>query len=146
MRLLSLSFISSLSFICLSLFLFIVYTFNCNVLKKDSEIQSTLMFSSKSFEENLRGKLMEKVEIKALEKRNFQASFQYFLKKNRTLEFKFGRKETHWPWVEDLNCAHFKISFVRPCSLPKIALSTFPGSGNTWIRYLIEGEKRNKTD
>lgn len=45
---------------------------------------------------------------------------------------------TYLPWSNDLECNDLTIQFIRNKSYPLIALATFPGSGNTWIRGLIE--------
>jgi hypothetical protein len=43
------------------------------------------------------------------------------------------------PWKTDAKCSTHLISHMIPyCRLPT-ALASFPGSGNTWVRYLIEG-------
>ncbi|XP_049846131.1 WSC domain-containing protein 1-like [Schistocerca gregaria] len=42
------------------------------------------------------------------------------------------------PWPFSAECARFQVHFARPRSLPMTALVSFPGSGNTWLRYLIE--------
>ena len=31
------------------------------------------------------------------------------------------------------------MSFLRGKLIPPVALASFPNSGNTWLRYLIEG-------
>lgn len=47
-------------------------------------------------------------------------------------------KETHlWPNVS--GCQQFVTKFVKLGSLPSRALASYPGSGNTWLRYLLEG-------
>ncbi|XP_072164172.1 sialate:O-sulfotransferase 2-like [Diadema setosum] len=38
--------------------------------------------------------------------------------------------------VEDTRCT--QISMGQPGQFPLVALASFPGSGNTWVRYLIE--------
>ncbi|XP_071528311.1 uncharacterized protein [Panulirus ornatus] len=45
---------------------------------------------------------------------------------------------THYPWSKDDDCVNYSITFQPPGSLPTRALASFPSSGNTWIRYLIE--------
>jgi len=45
----------------------------------------------------------------------------------------------HYPWPEDEVCKKFSIRFPQPGSLPMMGLASFPNSGNTWLRYLIEG-------
>lgn len=46
---------------------------------------------------------------------------------------------THYPWIKSEECGNYSITFKPPRSLPTRALASFPSSGNTWIRYLIEG-------
>ncbi|CAL4111313.1 unnamed protein product, partial [Meganyctiphanes norvegica] len=41
-------------------------------------------------------------------------------------------------WPADPHCSDFNVSFGVPGSLPKIGLVSSPGSGNTWLRYLLE--------
>ena len=45
---------------------------------------------------------------------------------------------SHKFWPGDGECGQFVTQFVRKHSLPTRALVSYPGSGNTWIRYLIE--------
>ena len=42
------------------------------------------------------------------------------------------------PWFWDKECERYKISFNAKKSLPLVALASFPRSGNTWMRHLIE--------
>ncbi|CAL4097804.1 unnamed protein product, partial [Meganyctiphanes norvegica] len=44
---------------------------------------------------------------------------------------------THTPWQHDPECARFKTHFGQ--GLPKVYLVSFPRSGNSWTRYLVEG-------
>ncbi|XP_059350776.1 sialate:O-sulfotransferase 1-like [Daphnia carinata] len=44
-----------------------------------------------------------------------------------------------YPWIGDPTCQHFPIQFARNHARPKWALTSFPGSGVTWTRQLIEG-------
>lgn len=47
---------------------------------------------------------------------------------------------THFPWyLNDAKCKHFSISFAPPHSLEPLGLVSYPSSGNTWLRYLVEG-------
>jgi len=44
------------------------------------------------------------------------------------------------PWRQDPQCKRFNVTFVKEGErAPKVALATYPGSGNTWMRHLIEG-------
>ena len=38
-------------------------------------------------------------------------------------------------WAKDTKCGHFNTSFAVKGSLPARALVSYPGSGNTWIRW-----------
>ncbi|KAI9561326.1 hypothetical protein GHT06_012282 [Daphnia sinensis] len=44
-----------------------------------------------------------------------------------------------YPWIGDPTCQHFPVQFARNHTRPKWALTSFPGSGVTWTRQLIEG-------
>ena len=41
-------------------------------------------------------------------------------------------------WPSDPECGKFRTRFVVRHSLPTRALISYPGSGNTWTRYLLE--------
>jgi len=41
-------------------------------------------------------------------------------------------------WESDPECGKYRTRFVVSHSLPTRALISYPGSGNTWIRYLLE--------
>ena len=45
----------------------------------------------------------------------------------------------HYFWPNTSSCRIFRTRFAKVQSLPLRALVSYPGSGNTWIRYLIEG-------
>ncbi|XP_045032431.1 WSCD family member CG9164 [Daphnia magna] len=47
--------------------------------------------------------------------------------------------KVNYPWTDDPTCRHFSVQFAKNKSLPKWALTSFPGSGVTWTRQLIEG-------
>lgn len=42
------------------------------------------------------------------------------------------------PWDDDPDCREYTVGFIRNGSQPMMALVSFPGSGNTWIRGTIE--------
>ena len=42
-------------------------------------------------------------------------------------------------WKSDSNCNQFTVGFLKPKSGQRCALASYPGSGSTWLRYLIEG-------
>lgn len=54
-------------------------------------------------------------------------------------QYKLYYNLTHYPWVKSEGCKNFRTSFALPGSLPPRGLASFPSSGNTWVRYLIEG-------
>ena len=45
----------------------------------------------------------------------------------------------HFPWSYDSKCADVSTTFSTDKILPSVGLISFPNSGNTWTRYLIEG-------
>ncbi|XP_021940466.1 WSC domain-containing protein 1-like isoform X2 [Zootermopsis nevadensis] len=47
-------------------------------------------------------------------------------------------RKTFIPWPYSEECGRYRIHFARQKSLPMTALVSFPGSGNTWVRYLLE--------
>ncbi|XP_014245102.1 WSCD family member AAEL009094 [Cimex lectularius] len=48
------------------------------------------------------------------------------------------RRKEFSPWPNSRDCSRFRVQFARQKSLPMTALVSFPGSGNTWLRYLLE--------
>jgi hypothetical protein len=51
----------------------------------------------------------------------------------------FNLTLTYLPWKDDPACQQYMIRFIMDKSYPPMALVSYPGSGNTWIRQLIEG-------
>ena len=51
-----------------------------------------------------------------------------------------SRPHTH-PWMHSPSetCRKFATRFANASSLPIFPLASYPGSGNTWVRYLLEG-------
>ena len=45
---------------------------------------------------------------------------------------------SHQPWPGRPGCSQWRTRFAARDSLPPTALVSFPGSGNTWLRFLIE--------
>jgi hypothetical protein len=43
------------------------------------------------------------------------------------------------PWPKDPRCSRFRTHFAKRKTFKPRALVSFPGSGNSWLRYLIEG-------
>lgn len=54
---------------------------------------------------------------------------------NRYLKF---ISRTYYPWLEVPMCTHFPTKFSDK-RLPMVALVSFPSSGNSWLRFLVEG-------
>jgi len=65
--------------------------------------------------------------------------FYKYSKASRNLEIKWGHWKENIIWPDDKSCGHFKTRIAREGSVEVMALASYPGSGNTWIRYLIEG-------
>ena len=51
--------------------------------------------------------------------------------------FGFHFFRTHFPWSLDEICGKYSIQFGQNLNI--VGLSSYPSSGNTWLRYLIEG-------
>ena len=53
--------------------------------------------------------------------------------------FFFLHFSSHYPWPDDDSCKLFDISFApQNALLPTVGLVSYPSSGNTWLRYLVE--------
>ena len=50
-----------------------------------------------------------------------------------------SKLDARHPWSTDVQCSMYQISHMIPKCRPPTALASFPGSGNTWMRHLIEG-------
>ena len=48
------------------------------------------------------------------------------------------RGQTTQLWGDDEECQQYRTRFLLQNSLPARALVSYPGSGNTWTRYLVE--------
>ena len=46
---------------------------------------------------------------------------------------------SYQPWPDDDECDSFTTKFSTHRMLPLVGLCSFPASGNTWVRHLIEG-------
>ena len=46
---------------------------------------------------------------------------------------------TSYPWSNDEYCKNITTVFNIEKTQPLVALASFPNSGNTWIRYMVEG-------
>ncbi|XP_042874134.1 uncharacterized protein LOC122254502 [Penaeus japonicus] len=54
------------------------------------------------------------------------------------LVFDYSRP-AYFPWMSTKDeCANFATRFLLGGRAPLIALASFPGSGNTWLRYVVE--------
>lgn len=42
------------------------------------------------------------------------------------------------PWLGDPECDELTVRLAPAHSIPKMSLASYPGSGNTWIRGIIE--------
>ena len=52
---------------------------------------------------------------------------------------KFWLNITHFPWPTETECQRYSVQFARDRDLPVVGLASYPSSGNTWLRFLIEG-------
>ncbi|XP_046655773.1 WSC domain-containing protein 1-like [Daphnia pulicaria] len=59
-------------------------------------------------------------------------------RKLRQLRFSPAKRFIRRPWPNTPDCSNFTIRRTMTNSLPPVALASFPGSGNTWVRGLIE--------
>jgi len=55
--------------------------------------------------------------------------------------FHFATTSTHFPFpADDEECVNVGVSFAADSDpRPVVGLVSYPGSGNTWTRYLLEG-------
>ena len=60
------------------------------------------------------------------------------LQKTILVDWAVGGPE-HCFWQNVSSCSKHKTRFAKVNTLPTRALVSYPGSGNTWVRYLIEG-------
>ncbi|XP_059097809.1 WSCD family member AAEL009094-like [Tigriopus californicus] len=100
---------------------------------------SVIMFATLS--------LMQSPFKNSLEARNKPAEFEIVAQNSSSVSMKCNQHrtvtstklESRHPWSGDPKCARFKISHMIPHCRPAVALASYPGSGNTWVRYLLEG-------
>ena len=59
------------------------------------------------------------------------------LNNNSVITF-FFISRTFIPWSDDKECNMFRNSFNTKKSSPLIGLASFPRSGNTWTRHMME--------
>ena len=57
-------------------------------------------------------------------------------KDNLTFQWENGKENYFWP--SDPQCGGYRTRFLVTNSLQTRALVSYPGSGNTWTRYLVE--------
>ncbi|XP_066959269.1 uncharacterized protein [Macrobrachium rosenbergii] len=69
----------------------------------------------------------------------FPAALKKVHPRDWPLQYTIFLNLTHYPWPKSPPCANYSITFARPGALPPLALASFPSSGNTWVRYLVEG-------
>lgn len=50
-----------------------------------------------------------------------------------------SKLDSRHPWKNKAFCSKYTISHMIPKCREPTALASYPGSGNTWLRYLIEG-------
>jgi len=79
-------------------------------------------------ERELRARLVESAALKVNQS----------LKSEEIVTFNWSLRKGRIPFASDAECSHLRTSFVTPKSAPMIALWTFPSSGNTWTRHLVE--------
>ncbi|ODM99376.1 WSC domain-containing protein 1 [Orchesella cincta] len=51
---------------------------------------------------------------------------------------KLSKEVYTYPWIRDEQCKTFTVQFARKDNFKPRALVSFPGSGNSWLRYMIE--------
>ena len=94
------------------LFALVTYFFSCFVLKTKTKKEELLVpFSSNQTQSSL---------------------------PNRSDEFSALLDLKYQPWRGDPECEHFSVEFIRTGTRPKMALASYPGSGNTFLRGMIE--------
>lgn len=63
---------------------------------------------------------------------------EHFPRFHNWLQSNFGSESITENWCQ-LNCSKFRNHFAKAGTfLPTVWLASYPGSGNTWLRYLIE--------
>nr|XP_053642331.1 uncharacterized protein LOC128695628 [Cherax quadricarinatus] len=77
--------------------------------------------------------LPERVPVKREAAWDYSGNNTGYLK----IHLDYGRPQ-HEPWAGKTGCMGLRVGFARRRTLPRTALASFPGSGNTWLRYLIQ--------
>ena len=49
-----------------------------------------------------------------------------------------GPRHHFWAEHDNQDCHNLSTRFAVSGSLPLLALASYPGSGNTWVRYMVE--------
>ncbi|XP_045623434.1 uncharacterized protein [Procambarus clarkii] len=75
----------------------------------------------------------ERVPVKREAAWDYSGNNTGFLK----IHLDYGRPQ-HEPWAGKAGCMGLRVGFARRRTLPRTALASYPGSGNTWLRYLIQ--------
>jgi len=75
--------------------------------------------------------LLNREEVKSIDILNGTKS-QPVEYDNKIMDLKYR------PWNNDSECNKYFIEFIRGRNYPKMALASYPGSGNTWMRGIIE--------
>jgi len=61
------------------------------------------------------------------------------MSKSSPISITWGKWKETQPWPKDAECSVHRTRIAVEGSLPTRALASYPGSGNTWSRFLIEG-------
>lgn len=64
--------------------------------------------------------------------------FLSYSREKSFMEISYSDEKSFRIWVKDENCNKLDVRFALPHSIPMCGLVSFPGSGNTWLRRLIE--------
>ena len=68
-----------------------------------------------------------------------QSSSECDIKIRRRISFNTSGQVKHpWDQAEDAECRDVVVMFAEEDSLPMLALVSYPRSGNSWLRQLLE--------
>ena len=68
-----------------------------------------------------------------------QSSSECDIKSRKTISFNTSGLVKHpWKQAEDAECRDVVVMFAEEDSLPMLALVSYPRSGNSWLRQLLE--------
>ncbi|KAL7644116.1 UNVERIFIED_CONTAM: hypothetical protein RMT77_004939 [Armadillidium vulgare] len=80
----------------------------------------------------------ERIHRKTNQRLKYKNNYEEYAIKNDTQnEEAFNYLKNYKPWPDDPICSKFITKFGK--NLPLVYLVSFPRSGNTWVRYLLEG-------